>query len=180
MSVLICYDGSPSAKHAVINAANMLDQSVFPRHDVTLLNVWNEPLPVPTDSSSYKDDPDGPSGDRLIEIAESRAQETINEGRELAMEHGLYAHALIACRESSVPATILRIAQEQDSSLIVLGTHPHGTPGPTLESISAAVVARSPRPVMIIPMSNPDSAAGTGKVDQAAAMSPVPEPVWNA
>lgn len=155
MSVLICYDGSPSSKLAVSRAAATLAQAMFPRHDITLLHVWNGPRPT-ADSFSYREDPDAPSAGRLIEQAERSAQKLIEEGRRLAAEHGVTPKTLIARNEVSVPATILRTATEQDSSLIVLGAHPHGTPGPTLDSISTAVIAGSKRPVLVIPMTTVD------------------------
>lgn len=158
MSVLICYDGSPSAKLAVINTAATLSQAMFPRHEVTLLHVWNAPRPA-ADSSSYRDDPHAPSSEQLIDEAECGAQQLIQEGRELAAEHGLMPKTLIVRNEGSVPATILRVADEQDASLVILGAHPHGTPGPTLDSISSAVIAGSTRPVLVIPMTTLDQSA---------------------
>ena len=165
MSVLICYDGSPSAKVAVVSAATTFVQALSPRPNVTMLHIWNEPMPA-TDSFNYKEDPDAPTAERLIDIAERSAHETIDEGRQLAVQHGLTPHTLIARNESSVPATILRIAEEQDSSLIVLGAHPHGTPGPTLDSVSAAVIAASSKPVLVIPMTRADEASLVGPADQ--------------
>lgn len=39
--ILLCYDGSPSAKHAISFAS-----SLFGSQPVTLLSVWNPPLPA--------------------------------------------------------------------------------------------------------------------------------------
>lgn len=153
MSVLICYDGSPSARYAVENAAHAMAQAVCSRNDVTLLHVWHEPEGVPADSFCYREDSASPTGERLIYLAEGAAEETIEAGRQLAMEHGIMPHTLLACETVSVAATILRVANERDSSLIVVGAHMRGMPGPTLESTSVALVATSSRPVLVIPMS---------------------------
>lgn len=153
MSVLICYDGSPSARYAVEHAAEAMAQAVCSRNDVTLLHVWHEPEGVPADSFCYREDSASPTGERLIYLAEGAAEETIEAGRQLALAHGLVAHTLLACETGSIAATILRVADERDSSLIVVGAHTRGQPGPTLESTSAALVATSPRPVLVIPMS---------------------------
>lgn len=180
MSVLICYDGSPSAKLALVSTAATLAQAVFPRDDVTLLHVWNEPRPA-ADSFSYKEDPDAPSAEQLIDKAECGAQQLVEEGRHIAMEHGLMPKTLLARNEGSVPATILRIAEKRNCSLIVLGAHPHGTPGPTLESISTAVIAKSNRPVLVIPMTTVDQAAllRTARHDKAGNESaPVVTTAW--
>jgi len=179
MSVLICYDGSPSAKVAVVSAAATLTQAGFPGRDVTLLHVWNEPTGV-TDSFDYKDDPGAPSPERMIDTAERWAKETIDAGRSLAMDHGLMPRTLIARNDSSVPATILRIANEQESSLIVLGAHPRGTPGPTLDSVSSAVIAASPRPVLVIPMTTANQASVVLARRQAAANVEAPQTVGTA
>jgi nucleotide-binding universal stress UspA family protein len=158
MSVLICYDGSPSARHAVVRAAATLSQAAVPHHDVTLLYVWNEPRPA-TDSFSYREDPLARSAEHLIDKAQCHARELVETGRRLASEHGLMPKTLIAPNRLSVPVTILGVAEQEDSSLIVLGAHPHGTPGPTLDSVSAAVIAASTRPVLVIPMTTVDQAA---------------------
>lgn len=179
MSILICYDGSPSAKLAVVSAAATLDQAVLPRHDVTLLHVWNEPIPA-ADSFSFNEDPHAPSAEQLIDKAERGAQEKVEEGRLLAAEHGLTPKTLIARNEMSVPATILRIAEEQDSSLIVLGAHPHGTPGPTLDSISTAVIAGSKRPVLVIPMTTANKAAPLDSAHHDKACAEEPQTVTTA
>lgn len=173
MSVLICYDGSPSAKAAVLSAATTLTQRALPRQEVALLHVWNRPTPA-TDSFSYGEGPGTPSSEQLIAMAERGAQEIVQEGRDLAMGQGLVASTLLAPNTGSVAATILQIAEEQDSSLIVLGAHPHGTPGPTLDSISTAVIAGSSRPVLVIPMSQTDDApvADIAQDDGASAGAP--------
>ncbi len=151
MSVLICYDGSPSAKLAVASAAAIIARAGVPRDDVTLLHVWHEPRPA-TDSFSYRGDPQTVPSEKLIDRAANDARELLEAGRHLAIEHGLTPAVLTAPKQVSVAATILRVAEQQNSSLIVLGAHPHGTPGPTLDSVSAAVIAASTRPVLVIPM----------------------------
>jgi len=149
MSVLVCYDGSPSARNAIANVATLL-----PQRTVTLLHVWNPPLAILPDSFSDKQGPAGPSTKELNELSEKRAGEILEDGRLLAQQHGIEAHTLTAANESSLTDTILRVADEQDSAVIVLGAHPHGTPGPSLESTSAAVFARSHRAVLVVPMSD--------------------------
>jgi len=173
MSILICYDGSPSAQYALAQAADSISQAAPQHDDVTLLHVWNEPLQAPADSFSYRADPTGPSAERLVDVEQGRAYSRIEEGRALATEHGLAAHTLIASNVSTVAATILRIADEQDSSLIVVGAHQRGTPGPSLESTSGAVIANSSRPVLVIPLAK--SVAG-GPLATGTAQAPSPTP----
>lgn len=176
MSVLICYDGSPSAKLALLSTAATLTRAVFPHDDVTLLHVWNSPKPT-TDSFSYTQDTDAASAEHLIDMAENGAREKVEEGRRLATEHGLVPTTLIARNESSVPATILRVAEERDSSLIIVGAHPHGTPGPTLDSVSTAVLAGSSRPVLVVPMTSIDE-AGTSPENAGVLRNTPKRPGW--
>lgn len=123
MSLLICFDGSPSARYAVKNAARAMEEAVCSRNDVTVLCVWDEPFAVPTDSSCFREDPAGPSAEHLLDLAEGRATEVVQEGRRLAVNHRLMPHTMVACNISTAAATILRVADEQDASLIIVGAH---------------------------------------------------------
>ena len=60
MSILISYDGSPSAKHALAVAA-----AVMPASRVTLMHVWNPPDPILHDSFGAPDVVAGASGRSL-------------------------------------------------------------------------------------------------------------------
>lgn len=147
MSILICYDGSPSARNAIVQAA-----AARLHGRVSILNVWERPLDVIPDSFGCAESGEGPSSKRLLEASHRRALELANEGRLLAEAHGLYAVAMTAPDRSSVWETILRVADSEFASMIVVGSHPRGTPGPTLASVSAAVLEHSSRPVLMIPM----------------------------
>ncbi len=154
MSILICYDGSPSAKHAVASAADAMAQVSLQALDVTLLYVWNEPTEA-ADSFSYKSE--GLPTEQLEHLAQGRAEELAEEGCQIAAAHGLTARAMIAASDGSISATIARVADQERSSLIVVGAHQRGQPGPTLESTSAALVATASRPVLVVPLSDPVS-----------------------
>lgn len=154
MSVLLCYDGSPSAKHAVARAAEVIAYASPPAQDVTLLYIWNQPTEA-ADSFSFKSE--GLPTERLEHVAQGRAEELVEEGCQIAVAHGLKARAMIAPAEHSIAATIARVADEENSSMIVVGAHQRGLPGPTLESTSTALVATATRPVLVVPVSDPVS-----------------------
>ncbi|MGC9220840.1 MAG: universal stress protein [Solirubrobacteraceae bacterium] len=157
-NVLICYDGSPSARTAVAQASSLMCH-----RKVTLLHVWNPVAVAVTDSSDFSHDHLSLSDEQLNELTRRRAKEIAEEGRELGIDHGLEVNTLVAGNEGSEWETILRIADERDASLIVLGARERGVPGPTLNSVSTEVLEHSTRPVLVIP------ANGDGLRDAASA-----------
>jgi nucleotide-binding universal stress UspA family protein len=154
MSVLICYDGSPSARRAVAVAL-----ATVSRDDVTLLHVWNPPLAYLADAYSDPTRGGGPSLQKLEQLGEERAREIADEGQRLAQEHGAEVSVRIQPADASMWRTILDVADELDSKLIVLGTRGL-TAGQSalLGSVSGPVEHHSERPVMIVP--TPSEASG--------------------
>jgi len=170
MSILICYDGSPSSKQAVSIAESLLS-----RHRVTLLHVWSPPVAFLADAFSDPGVAANPPQEDLEPLALLRAQEVAGEGAELARVHGHEVGVRLEPNHTGVPETILNVARELTPELIVIGTHGHTAVQPSLlGSVSAAVAARSERPVLIVPapvdedhLDNP--AASVGQDDLEAA-----------
>lgn len=106
--LLLCYDGSASAKHAI-----SVVQDTLAHVPVTLLHVWNPPpeflaaAPFGSTSSSR-----GPSATELERLSLERAQEIAHEGHELALNHGLTVETRTERAEASVWQTILNVAEE--------------------------------------------------------------------
>jgi nucleotide-binding universal stress UspA family protein len=146
-NVLVCFDGSPGARHAVAHAAELITH-----RKVTLVHVWNPITSVPANSFDFKESHGHLTDEQLNELTRRRAKEISDEGREMAAKHGLEVSTLVSCNEGSEWETIIHIAEERDSSLIVMGARLRGTPGPMLDSVSAAVLEHSTRPVLVIPM----------------------------
>ena len=164
MSVLLCYDGSPSARRALGVAL-----ATVSRDDVTLLHVWNPPVAYLADAYS---DPasGGPSLQKLEQLGEERAREIGDEGRRLAQTHGGEVSVRVEPAGASVWRTILDVADELDCKLIVLGTRGlTAVPSALLGSVSGAVVHHSERPVMIVP--KPREASGAPRPDAEQVMS---------
>jgi nucleotide-binding universal stress UspA family protein len=150
MPILICYDGSPSAKHAVAAAHATLGHKA-----VTLLHVWNPPAEFAADSFSLPSSPSGPSIVELERFAVERAQVIAEEGQQLARQLGLPVEALVVRNETAVWSTILDVAAETDAELIVIGTHgATAVQSHLLGSVSNAVVHHSERPVLVVPASS--------------------------
>jgi nucleotide-binding universal stress UspA family protein len=143
--VLFCFDGSEEAAHAIRDAAALLSE-----HEMLVLSVA-----VPAEDA-FPLDPIGDFVGRLStvyrdwdEIGTALAERQARRGAQIATDAGLSARALSA---SGKPApTILRIADEQDVSVIVLAERSHGSRGSLRGSVCARVVHEASRPVLVIP-----------------------------
>lgn len=120
---------------------------------VVLLHVWNPPERIHPDSFGMGDS-HGPSYEQLVRSNEERAAEIVGEGQRLATSLDLDVTLRAERSHSSVWQTILNVADELDSELIVTGTH-GGTAVTTglLGSVSNALIHNSPRPVLTVPHS---------------------------
>lgn len=148
MSILLCYDGSPSAKHAISVA-----QQALGHMPSTLLHVWNPPVEflaaAPWGTASGVG---GPSIVELERLSLERAQEIAQEGHALARDLGLAVDTRIERNDSTVWQTILGVAAETDAELIVIGTHgATAVQSLLLGSVSSAVIHHSKCPVLVVP-----------------------------
>jgi nucleotide-binding universal stress UspA family protein len=147
MSILICYDGSPSAKHALSVA-----QATIGHGHVTLLHVWNPPAEFLADSFGTTSAPNEPTIAELERFAVERANAIAQDGHELARQRGLAVDVLVSRNDSSVWRTILDVAEETDAELIVIGTHgATAVQSALLGSVSNALLHHSTLPVLVVP-----------------------------
>ena len=152
MSIVVCYDGSPSSKRAVAKAAGVLEGE-----HALVLHVWSPPDRYLADAFSTPD-ASGPSYEDLLARVRERAQEVADEGVALARKLGLDAEARAEENRSGVWRTILDFARGEDASVIVTGTHGQTALQPApLGSVSNALAHHSDRALLIVP--NPNSAA---------------------
>lgn len=152
MPALICYDGSPSAKQAIVVARATLagDWAI-------LLHVWESPVSVLADSFSDSGVAPGPPIDQLNRWAGDRARAIAHEGAEFARSNGLKVELRLERDKASAWRTILDVAEELDADLIVLGTRGRtAVQSGLLGSVSGAVVHHSTRPVLVVPGSARD------------------------
>jgi nucleotide-binding universal stress UspA family protein len=138
--VVFAYDGSELARLAIDEAARQL----APGRDALVLTVWH-----PFDVGFV------PAGGIRFDAAQipdvrEAAEQTAAEGASLAQAAGFNA------RSATVEAAptwkgIVKIADEHDSSLIVLGSHGRtGLASVLIGSVAEAVAAHSRRSVLII------------------------------
>lgn len=146
-NVLVCYDGSERAQHAVAVTAKL-----FPGAHAHVLNVW-EPLEriVARYAALGPYFGDG-VGDADSGI-ESDAAKLAAAGAKLASEGGLEATPHTAALRTSVWEAVLEAADELDADAIITGTRSlHGMREVLSNALSHALLQNSKRPVLAIPM----------------------------
>jgi nucleotide-binding universal stress UspA family protein len=137
---VFAYDGSDLAKLAIDEAGRQLASG----REALVLTVW-QPFDVGfVPASGVRFDA------AQISDVRSAAEQTAAEGASLARAAGFNAGS------ATVEATptwkgIVKVAEEHDSSLIVLGSHGRtGLASVLIGSVAEAVAAHSRRPVLIV------------------------------
>jgi nucleotide-binding universal stress UspA family protein len=141
-NILICYDGSDSAKHAIDAAAEILG----PRRAVVL-----DVGPTLTAAESIAVMAPVTPGAAFEELNEDDARERAQAGAERARGAGFEAKAR-ADLAAPTWQGIVDIADEIDAAVIVLGSRGLGAARELLEgSVSHEVAEHAGRPVLIVP-----------------------------
>lgn len=139
--VLIGYDGSDLAKHAIRAAA----QRLTPRRHAVVVCVWQ-----PVDVGFTPSGDEHFDADRASEVRVA-AERTAAQGAALAEAAGLQSCS-IAVEASPTWRGIVAAANEHGAGLIVLGPHRRsGLLGHLQGSVAAAVTAHTDIPVLLIP-----------------------------
>jgi nucleotide-binding universal stress UspA family protein len=154
--IVIAYDGSRAAEHALREAAPLLAG-----RSALVLVVWKagvafEFMELPAATIAL---PPAPVDIRTaLEIDQAmydNAQRTAEQGARLALDVGFSeADSLVVAEEPEIPVagTIVTIAQERDAQAIVVGAHAHGKLGEViLGSTSRDVIRRAEQPVLVAP-----------------------------
>jgi nucleotide-binding universal stress UspA family protein len=148
--VLIAFDGTPAAEHALREAA-----ALFAPRPAVVAVVWEagrafDLMEVPT-----LDLPpagvDVRAAFELDEVMYEQAQRVARQGAALARELGLSADALAVADEITVADTLVRLAKEYDSTALVVGSHGHSALGELLlGSTTRAVLKHAECPVVVV------------------------------
>ncbi|MFL5825316.1 MAG: universal stress protein [Thermoleophilaceae bacterium] len=150
--IVVGYDGSPSADHAVSEAARLLS----PRRALVVVvfkeGVGFELLEAPTITGV----PPAPIDVRTaLEVDRSlaeRAQRLAEQGAELARQAGLEAESLAVADEPNVTIaeTLVDVARIRDATALVVGAHGHSRLGEAiLGSTSRDVIRNAPCAVLV-------------------------------
>lgn len=145
-SVLICYDGSDRAAHAIEVTATL-----FPGAQAHVLNVWEPMERIVARYSAL-----GPYLGEGIGDADTGIQNDASElaktGAQLAIEAGMTATAHTAPLRTAVWEAVVGAADELDVDVIVTGTRSlHGVREALSNTLSHALLQHSRRAVLAIP-----------------------------
>ena len=143
-SILIAYDGSADARHAVDEAAALL-----PGARATILYVRQ---PLESMAAHLEGHPALQEVRSIAAEDQDAAERLAAAGADYAREHGLDAEARVATSIESVGDTIVAVADELDASLVVLGARGRrGLASLLLGSVSHHVLHHTRRSALVIP-----------------------------
>jgi nucleotide-binding universal stress UspA family protein len=151
--VLLAYDGTPPAAHAVRVAARLLGPG-----PAVVATVWEEGLAVvsamPSPEFGMGGTPlDVEAAREVDEAAHEHANQVAREGVELARSVGFAAEPAVVADEVNVAETLLHLAAERGATVLVLGSRGlGGLRARLLGSTSHAVLRHAHRPVLVIPV----------------------------
>jgi nucleotide-binding universal stress UspA family protein len=138
--VIFAYDGSDLAKLAIDEAARQLARG----RDALVITVW-QPFEVGFVPSPGLD----LDAQQTTEVKKA-AEQTAADGAALAEQAGFTARSA-AVEAAPAWKGILKVGEEHDSSLIVLGSHGRtGLASVLIGSVAEAVAAHSTRSVLIV------------------------------
>lgn len=143
--VLVCYDGSDSAREAVARAASLLSG-----RRATVLSVWQPVASLP----SFAWGGGGLAGIDFTDLdrqAEEAARKLAEEGAQLAQDAGLDASAATARAAGPVWQAIVTASEEHDAAVVVLGARGlTGVKHALLGSVSEGVTRHGSRPALVV------------------------------
>jgi nucleotide-binding universal stress UspA family protein len=147
-AILIGYDGSDAAAHA-ISAAGRL----FPGEEVAVVTLWSSirsaarsaRLALPNDMIAR-------GVDNLDEAAIDEARMTAEAGARQASAAGLQAVASPVCAKGSAWQALLDEADARDARVIIVGSRGRSQiRAALLGSVATGVLNHSRRPVLVVP-----------------------------
>jgi nucleotide-binding universal stress UspA family protein len=146
--VLLAYDGSPGATHAIVVAGQLLRPRsavvVFAWHPLSSVLLWNPIVGSP-----------GPLAEPAAELdraGRDAAHRLVEEGAQRAADAGFDATSFVAEARHGAWRALLRAADLHDAGLIVIGSHGRPPSGMSrIGSVAAAVVGHCSRPSFVVP-----------------------------
>src|SRR4051812_32473829 len=143
--LLLCYEGSEDAKHAIEHAG-----SVLGGRDALVVTVWH---PTPA-LGGYASAGATDSTFDFVEVDPAPAdlgERVAREGVRIAQQAGLHAKPVAVKATGPVWKTIVEIADRHDAAIIAMGSRGlTGLRPMLLGSVSSAIVHHADRPTLII------------------------------
>ena len=157
--LLLCYDGSEDAKHAIEHAGRLLGG-----RDALVVTVW-QPTPA-LGSFAFAGATD--SMFDFVEVNRAAADlggRVAGDGVRIAQQAGLHAEPVAVEATGPVWKTIVEIADRYDAATIVMGSRGlTGLQSMLLGSVSSAIVHHADRPTLVIRQPGPDRMATLGLI----------------
>jgi nucleotide-binding universal stress UspA family protein len=143
--LLLCYDGSQDARHAIERAG-----ALFPGRHALVITVW-QPTAVPS-TLGFAGGAAGVAD--VVELDREAADHggrLADEGARIAQQAGLMPEPVAVEAAGSVWNTIVETADRHDAATIVMGSRGlSGLRALLLGSVSSAVVSHADRPTLIV------------------------------
>ena len=143
--LLLCYEGSEDAKHAIEHAGRVLGG-----RDALVVTVW-QPTPA---LSGFASAGATDSTFDIVEVDRAAAdlgERVARDGVRIAQEAGLHAQPVAVEASGPVWRTIVEIADLHDAAIIAMGSRGLTSLRPMrLGSVSSAIVHHADRPTLLI------------------------------
>jgi nucleotide-binding universal stress UspA family protein len=145
-SIVIAYDGSENARHAIEVAARELG----PRH-AEVVHAW-EPLASATSRLAIYAVAFGGAAEDEVELEAERARATADEGARIARDAGFDAKAITLRSDGPVGDAIVEYVEEHAPRIVVMGTRGlSGARSVVAGSVSHHVTQHLHTPVLTVP-----------------------------
>jgi nucleotide-binding universal stress UspA family protein len=149
MKILIAYDGSANADHAIAVAGKL-----FPGAEALVVHAWEPVALAAARAAVYL--PDYGDGQASIDREREQAEGVARQGAELATAAGLTASSAALQATGPLWAAIVDCIAEEHPDLTVMGTRGlTGVRGALAGSVSHAVVSHAHAPVLTVPLEEP-------------------------
>jgi nucleotide-binding universal stress UspA family protein len=143
--LVVCYDGSEDAKHAIERAGDLL-----PDRHVLVVTVW-QPIAGGASLAWAGMTISGVNSVQLDREAAEEGARIANEGIRIAQAAGLRAEPLVVEATGPVWKTILDLADDHHAAMIIMGSRGlTGMRSMLLGSVSSALAHHSDRPTLVI------------------------------
>jgi nucleotide-binding universal stress UspA family protein len=143
--LLLCYDGSADAAHAIERAG-----ALFTGRSALVVTVWQQPLAGLGGIAWSDEAPIMLDVGELDREASESGCRVAAEGVRVAEQAGLNAESLAVKAAGSVWKTILDVAERNDAAAIVMGSRGLTGLRMLLGSVSSSVVRHADRPTLVI------------------------------
>lgn len=175
--IVVAYDGSEDARHALEAAA-----ALFARHLAYAVHVWR-PMPRPGGALLGVSKAVAHRGvERLDAKTATESERLAEEAAGIAEAHGLDAEPLSVRAEGAPWAAIVETAEEHDAAAVVVGSRGLSlVSSALLGSVSEGVLRHAERPVLVVPRGvehapRGSRSAATNERDPARADAPCAQP----